>query len=186
MPKDIINYSATIIYKIVCKDLNITDIYVGHTTNFIKRKASHKSNCNNPNSEKYSLKVYTIIRDNGNWENWDMIEIEKYNCNDRNEAAARERYWYEILQAKLNTDYPNRTNKEYRDCNKEKKKEYHIKNKEKINEKTREYYINNKEKIKERKSKFCTCEICGKTYTHQNNSRHEKTVFHMNKLDEIK
>jgi hypothetical protein len=32
-----------------------------------------------------------------------MIEIEKYNCNDGNEARARERYWFEELQAKLNT-----------------------------------------------------------------------------------
>ena len=49
MPKKIIDYSKTIIYKIVCNDLNITDLYIGHTTNFIKRKATHKSNCNNIN-----------------------------------------------------------------------------------------------------------------------------------------
>jgi hypothetical protein len=41
MPKKNINFSKTIIYKIVCNDLTITDVYVGHTTNFIKRKAKH-------------------------------------------------------------------------------------------------------------------------------------------------
>jgi len=34
MPKTEIDYSSTIIYKLVCNDLNITDNYVGHTTNF--------------------------------------------------------------------------------------------------------------------------------------------------------
>jgi hypothetical protein len=160
MPKEIINYSSTIIYKIVCKDLNITDIYVGHTTNFIKRKQYHKSDCNNPNSTHHNYKVYTTIRDNEGWDNWEMIEIEKYNCNDRNEAAARERYWYEILQAKLNTDYPNSTKKE--SCKK--------------------YRDNNKEKL----NKICNCEICGKDYTHNHKSRHERSIFHMSKLDEIK
>jgi hypothetical protein len=42
MPKKLIDYSKTIIYKIVCNDLNIKDVYVGHTTNFIKSKALHK------------------------------------------------------------------------------------------------------------------------------------------------
>jgi predicted GIY-YIG superfamily endonuclease len=29
-------------YKIVCKDLSITDVYVGSTTNFTNRKRDHK------------------------------------------------------------------------------------------------------------------------------------------------
>ena len=32
MPKDSIDYSNTIIYKIYCKNPEIKDIYVGHTT----------------------------------------------------------------------------------------------------------------------------------------------------------
>ena len=64
MPKKLIDYSKTIIYKIVCNDLTITEVYVGHTTNFIKRKAPHKYNCNNPNSKSYNFKIYNIIRNN--------------------------------------------------------------------------------------------------------------------------
>ena len=45
MPRKEINYLNTIIYKFVCNDLNIKDTYVGHTTDFIKRKATHKSHC---------------------------------------------------------------------------------------------------------------------------------------------
>ena len=47
MPKVEIDYSQTIIYKICCKDPNITDIYIGHTSNFIQRKHNHKTNCCN-------------------------------------------------------------------------------------------------------------------------------------------
>ena len=106
MPKKIINYQNTIIYKLVCNDLNITDIYVGHTTNFIKRKQCHKHLCYNPNDNRYNLKVYQMIRENDGWDNWSMIEIEKYPCNDNNEACARERYYYELLNAELNTRCP--------------------------------------------------------------------------------
>ena len=42
MPKLLINYVNTIIYKIVCNDLNVNEVYVGHTTRFIKRKSHHK------------------------------------------------------------------------------------------------------------------------------------------------
>jgi hypothetical protein len=38
MPKQPINYENTIIYKIVCNNLNINDCYVGHTTDFTRRK----------------------------------------------------------------------------------------------------------------------------------------------------
>ena len=53
MPKEVVDYSNTIIYKICCKNLFIDDIYIGHTTNFIQRKQSHKTNCCNENSNNY-------------------------------------------------------------------------------------------------------------------------------------
>ena len=51
MPKTQINYSSTIMYKICCKDTLITEIYIGHTTNFIQRKNQHKISCNNERTE---------------------------------------------------------------------------------------------------------------------------------------
>ena len=38
MPRNPIDYQKVIIYKLVCNDLTIKDLYVGHTTNFINRK----------------------------------------------------------------------------------------------------------------------------------------------------
>ena len=104
MPKENINYSNTIIYKIYCKSKHINDIYVGHTTNFAKRKWQHKSCCNNPTNEQLSkFKIYSAIRDNGGWDNWDMIEIAKYNCKDVTDARIKEQLHYEELQASLNS-----------------------------------------------------------------------------------
>jgi hypothetical protein len=42
MPKKPTDYSKTILYKLVCNDLNITECYVGHTTHFVKRRANIK------------------------------------------------------------------------------------------------------------------------------------------------
>jgi hypothetical protein len=58
MPKKPIDYSKTIIYKLVCNDLSITDVYVGSTTSFVKRKYLHKSLCNNENSKCYIKKIH--------------------------------------------------------------------------------------------------------------------------------
>ena len=106
MPKVNVDYSKTIIYKLVCNDLNITECYVGSTTNFTKRKNMHKSICNNPRDKKHNRKNYCFIRNNGGWSNWQMIEIEKHPCNDKNEATKRERYYYESLNASLNSNKP--------------------------------------------------------------------------------
>jgi len=107
MPKDIIDYSNTIIYKIYCNDSSVTDIYVGHTTNFIKRKHQHKVLCNNSNK----LKIYDMIRKNGGWNNWTMVEIAKYFCQDVTEARIKEQEHYELLKQSLKIANPILNNK---------------------------------------------------------------------------
>ena len=153
MPRKVVDYSKTVIYKIVCKDLNITELYVGHTTDFTRRKCEHKTCCNNEKSKHHNYKVYQLIRDNGGWDNWNMIEIEKSLCSDSNEARARVREYYETLNSSLNSIHPNRSPKQYREINKEKRKEYKKKydedNKEKIKEYKKQYRENNNEKITE-------------------------------------
>ena len=106
MPRKAIDYQKVIIYKLVCDDLSIKDLYVGHTTDFTNRKRSHKACCLNSNTRDYNYKVYKMIRDNGGWDNWSMIAIEKYPCNDDLEARARERHWYEVLNASMNSLCP--------------------------------------------------------------------------------
>jgi len=82
MPKDNINYSNTIIYKIYCKNKNVKFFHIGHTTNFYQRKYHHKTMCQKKNNEK----IYKIIEENGGWENWDMVELAKVNCENIQEV----------------------------------------------------------------------------------------------------
>lgn len=113
MPRLPIDYSKTIIYKICCKDINITDIYVGHTTDLTRRRRQHKHSCNNENNKNYNMNVYQFIRNNGSWDNWSVIPIEEYPCENVNQAHIRERYWIEELKASLNRCIPLRTHKEW-------------------------------------------------------------------------
>ena len=169
MPRKPIDYSKTIIYKFICKDLSVKDLYVGHTTNWIKRKASHKFDCNNTNSKSYNYKVYKMIREYGSWDNWEMVEVEKYPCNDEREASARERYWYEELYASMNTHRPLRTEEEEEEERKKAKKKYKDKNKKILSQKA-------KQKI--------TC-FCGSEIRKDSKSRHERTSKHKKYIEAV-
>ena len=153
MPKKPIDYSKAIIYKICCKDVEITDCYVGSTTNLEKRKGTHKSVCNNDRDKSHNLNVYQFIRASEGWENWEFVLVEEYPCETKFQLESRERYWLETLGATLNKYIPTRTLKEWVETNKgqlsEYHKEYYEDNKEKILEYTKEYRKNNKDKISE-------------------------------------
>lgn len=100
MPKKPIDYSKSIIYKIICNDFSIKDTFVSSTTNFTKKKYQHSWECKvNP------TKLYQFIRDNGGWENWTMVMIEEYPCKNSLEQVAREMYWRDKLNATLNVRY---------------------------------------------------------------------------------
>jgi GIY-YIG catalytic domain len=106
MPKCDIDYSNTIIYKITCIDPKVTDVYVGHTTNFVQRKYSHKQTCITPKSSAYNCKLYKVIRENGGWINWKMEIVGFFNCQDHYEARQKEQEYFEILHANLNSIEP--------------------------------------------------------------------------------
>ena len=160
MPKTQTDYSNTIIYKLCCKDTSILDIYVGHTTNFTKRKNQHKTSCCNDNDKKYNQYVYQFIRNNGGWENWSMIQIQEHNLKNKREAESTEHFWIEQLGAKLNTNNPYAKCKEepqiYKENWYEEKKDYILEkakqnyeeNKEQKIEYQKQYAEENKDKIK--------------------------------------
>jgi hypothetical protein len=106
MPKTEIDYSNTIIYKITCKDSEIKDVYVGHTTNFVQRKHAHKQSCNNPKTPNYDCKLYNTIREKGGWSNWKMEIINFFNCYDHYEARQKEQEYFISLNANLNSIEP--------------------------------------------------------------------------------
>lgn len=134
MPK----YDKTKIYRLVCKDLDITDCYIGSTTNFSKRKSQHKCCCNNNNNQK----KYQFIREHGGWNNWEMILIENYPCNNNLEARQRERYYQEFYNAQLNMKLAQTDSKDYH-------KEYYKINCNKLKEYQRKYFSEHTDNYKE-------------------------------------
>ena len=110
----VVNYTEACVYKIHCLDPDIKDVYVGSTTNFIRRKNEHKSRCNNPKGNKsFNIKVYKFIRENGGWENWIIEVLDNVDCEDKKELHKYEREWFEKLKATLNKRNPSRTKEEY-------------------------------------------------------------------------
>jgi hypothetical protein len=167
-----VNYSNSSIYKICCLDPSIKDVYVGSTTNLKIRKQNHKNCCNNSNHKSYNFPVYKLIRENGGFENWEMIEIEKYQATDKRQLHTRERYWLETLEATLNKLVPTRTTKEYYEDNKES-----------VIKKTIEYYEKNKQLLNEKRKVKMTCE-CGSIHRKDEKSRHIKTKKHKNFINQ--
>ena len=99
-------YVNTIIYKICCKDRAITDMYIGHTTNFKQRQIEHRYNYRNEHAKSHKLRVYECIRSNGGIDNWEFVQIEEYPCDTKKQASCRENYWVFELKATLNVIMP--------------------------------------------------------------------------------
>jgi len=194
MPKTAMDYSKCCIYKIEHFE-NESLVYVGHTTNFNKRKARHKSNCMNENGKAFNFKLYQMIRDNGSWDCFKMIEVEKYPCKDNREAERREDEVMKELKASMNT-YKSFTtdeerkeyHKEYRETNKDRKqeymKDYMRNNKDRKQEYMKQYREGNKEiitnKLKEKITCKCGCEVVKRTL-----KRHERNRKHINLMNPI-
>ena len=136
-----VNYQDSFIYKICCKDLTIQDIYIGSTTNFKQRKRQHKNCCTKEGNLHYNERKYKFIRDNGGWDNWDMILIKNVSCESRLELNRIERESYEEYEPTLNYQVPSRSKKEYQ---KQFVSTYYERNKEKVKKKRMERYYNNK------------------------------------------
>ena len=201
MPRKPIDYSKTHFYKIVCKDLNITDCYVGHTTDFTKRKWAHTGSHYNANGKRYNghlsqLFLYDFIKENGGWENWEMILIDTKNCENKMEATKYEREFKEQLNSTLNKATPYRTEEEkseyyaqWRKDNKQYKRDYnknwHWKNKERNNKKARDNYNRNKEAISEAKKQDRIVCQCGVEIRRDNRWQHNKSKHHIQYMQSL-
>ena len=206
MPRPAIN--DYVFYKISCIDEAVDLAYVGSTCNLYKRKDSHKRACNNPNHKKYNNPKYQIIRANGGWENFKLIEIGNREQITAREAQLIEEEYRLELRANMNArkcyqskesriEYKKQNDKQYHEAHKEEKreydKEYRVKNIETIKEKKKEFYEvnkeqileknkknyqNNKEQIKEKGRVVITCQ-CGCEVKKWCLSSHVKTKKHL-------
>ena len=154
MPETATDYSKNVIYKIQHND-DDSLLYVGHTTNFIKRKYKHKSECKlsqNP--------LYNMVRDNGGWECFTMIVIQNFACENSMEACIEEDRVMRELKASMNTlrayvspEERQKKMREYNENNKkhitEKRKQNYQANKKDISDNGKAYREANKESIME-------------------------------------
>lgn len=149
--KEINNY---IFYKIVCLDNSVDLCYVGSTANWKARNHNHKSKCNNENSKAYNNKIYEIIRANGGWENFKMIQLGTREQLTKREAEQIEEEYRVELKANMNTRRCFLTEEQIKEYNKQQRQKWYEENKDKIKEHQQKYYEENKDKILEYHQKY--------------------------------
>lgn len=200
-------YNNGKIYKIV--DNTNNNIYIGSTSDktLARRLSNHRKSYKNylKGISNY-MTSFEILKNN----NYSIILLENYSCNNKDELLSKERHYIDTLKC-VNKCRPITTKEE----KKEQCKKYYKNNKEGIIEKVKEYYQNNKEilkeykkkyyednkdkvieyhkkyrednkdKIKEKKNFKFNCE-CGGHYTNSRKADHFRTIKHLKYCETIK
>ena len=173
MPKKLIN--DYIFYKIVCISDDIDLCYVGSTANWKERQRDHKNKCNNENSKGYNSKKYQIIRENGGWNNFKMIQLGTREQLNKREAEQIEEQYRQELKANMNTIKCFRTEEQKKEQHNERIQKWREENKDKFKEQTQNYRDKNKDKINVKVKCECGCMI-----SKSNLSRHQTSPKHIN------
>ena len=118
-----------IYYIYILKCLNSEDFYIGRTKNIKNRISLHNFMCKT--SER---NLYKKLRDGFEYEILDET-------NDKEKSCQLERYYYEMYLPSLNTNFPNRSLKEYG-------RDFYAKYKDEILAIRKEFYSKNREMIK--------------------------------------
>ena len=174
-------YENSKIYKLINNEMPNMVYYGSTIQSLTTRLSKHKSKTNTCRS-KLLFEYGTV----------EIILLENYPCNSKDELIKRERYYIEDKEC-INKVIPGRTQKERYEANKEQillkkreydngrkeeRKKYLEANKEKILLKRKEYEeINKESRALKRKEKF-NCE-CGGKFTHGKKLRHKKSKKHL-------
>ena len=135
-----VNYQDGKIYKIV--DNTNGNVYIGSTCKKLSsRLADHRADYKKYlNGNSHFVSSFKILENN----DFDIILIEKWPCDDKEELHKQERFYIETFEC-VNKNIPTRTSKEYYKDNKQQIKEY----REKTKQQRKEYRDTNKDRIKE-------------------------------------
>ena len=161
-------------------------IYIGYSTNFNQRKLNHKSNCLNPKSKKHHFPIYKHIRENGGFDKYEFVVLDKSNDNIRfKEREYTDKYGLNNLlnvyggdTGLSKSEYNKNYNKKHKMEINEKQRATYQKNKERENERSTAYRLANKEQINE---KFNCC--CGGRYTKGHRANHFGTDKHISYIN---
>ena len=174
------NYQNSVVYKIVCNNASIHDMYIGSTSNFTQRKYAHKNTCNNPNRKSHNLKVYKCIRALGGWDAWSMIPILEYPCKSKMALQIKEREVMESYNATLNCNSAYTTQEETIAKKKILKKKWDDANPNYM----KKYRIDNSGKLKKFASEKIICE-CGSKIRRGDIAQHRKTTKHFKLMEAV-
>ena len=168
------------IYKLI--DNSNDKVYIGSTCRSLNQRLSeHKSGYKRfLKGLYYNTKSFDIIKNN----DYKIDLIENCKIKTKEELIERERYYIENNDC-LNKIIPGRTEKEWRDANKDKilikRGDYYNDNKDKIIKSQKAYNNKNKDELNE---KF-DCE-CGGKYLYSHKAHRTNTIKHQNFLQSLK
>lgn len=109
MPKNPINYSKSIIYRL--EHIDKPELfYIGATTDFTRRKYQHKRNTINARENANLQKghtMYNIIDKTGGWNNYRMCPIKEISCENSTQLRIEEYKMITELRPTLNSQLTN-------------------------------------------------------------------------------
>ena len=177
-----LNYDQSKVYKIWSP--NGDKIYVGSTTKqyLSQRMTAHRNNYNTWKLGKGHLTTSFILFDEYGLENCFIELLEAKECSSKDELTQLEGGYIRNLTC-VNKVIPGRSEKQYRDETKDERKIYYEANRDTFNEKKKIYYEQTKDYQSALKNQVMYCS-CGKSYTHSNRVRHQKSTFHINNKKE--
>lgn len=152
------DFSQSVIYHIRSIETKQV-IYVGSTTQFTQRKSKHKHSCNTEKHKDFNRPVYCYIRDNGGFNNFEVLPITFLNLENKTQLFIEEqneidkhsdlKNRYKSYSTEEQTkERIQRKTKEWRENNKDNLKNYREKNEESLKEYRKEYRKNHLEQIK--------------------------------------
>ena len=180
------DYSKGKIYRLVCNTTG--QQYIGSTVQSLsQRLGGHKKDFKrfSDGKETDKLTAFSILSEN----NFEMILIEDYPCENKNQLERRERNFIETMEC-VNKYKPAQTREERIEYN----RQYHKDHQDELAKSQRDYYQDHKEEIdkrnkqyskdhKEKLTALTICE-CGGKYQHKYKAKHFKTFKHTSILNE--
>jgi hypothetical protein len=179
------DYKNGKIYRLVCNKTGLQ--YIGSTTQRLsKRLYLHKNGFKRWKEGKCETHVrsFDIIEN----DDYQIVLIELFPCETKEELLKRERYWIETLDC-INVRIPKQSLEErreyeriYREENADHYKEWREENRERLKIYDKERYVVRRDKLLEKWSQEFNCQ-CGSVIRYGEKSRHFKTKKHQRWLE---
>lgn len=164
------DFNNCVLYHIRFKKTKVT-IYVGSTTHFPQRQRNHKYRCTNEKQKEYNLPLYKYIRANGSFDDFEVVPIKCFSCNNKTELLLEEQKEIDNHDTLYNGCRAYTDTKEYI-------KQYRIENRTEIKEYNKQYHHDHREERMEKEKQKVTCE-CGCVVSKWGLSNHKKTKKHI-------